>query len=194
MDVYLESVARFEDWWRAACEADPEYGPAMTLSTVKADGQPSARTVLLKHFDERGFVFYTNTRSRKGAQLDGNPRTALCFFWRAPTRQVLVEGRAEQVDDAEADGYWATRARLSQIGAWASEQSALLDSRETMEDRLATYSDRFSDRPVPRPPYWTGFRVRPNLIEFWEARRGRLHDRERYWIDGGAWTKNLVYP
>jgi pyridoxamine 5'-phosphate oxidase len=191
---YQEAVARFREWLAAAADTDLAEPTAMTLATVDARGRPAARTVLLKQIDERGFVFYTNTHSRKGSHLDQNPGAALCFFWPPLLRQVLVEGVAARVPDADADAYWATRPRLSQIGAWASKQSELLDSRETMERRLDKFLQRHADEPVPRPPHWTGYRVEPTLIEFWQSRTGRLHERERYWLEAGSWRKSLVYP
>ncbi|HET7306309.1 MAG TPA: pyridoxamine 5'-phosphate oxidase [Gammaproteobacteria bacterium] len=193
-DIYKQAVARFSEWFAQAREQTVSEPTAMTLATVDASGQPAARTVLLKQFDERGFVFYTNTRSRKGTHLDANPRAALCFFWQALMRQVLVEGEVRRVSDEEADAYWATRPRLSQVGAWASKQSSLLDARETMERRLAEYSEQYADETVPRPPHWTGYRIAPTMIEFWQSRPGRLHERERYWRDGESWKKSLIYP
>lgn len=189
-----EAIARFEDWFSVAREQAVNEPTAMTLATVDADGQPAARTVLLKHFDERGFVFYTNTHSRKGQHLDHNPKAALCFFWQPLMRQVLVEGVAGRVPDEEADAYWATRPRLSQTGAWASNQSALLDSRETMDRRLKEAGEEYAEGAVPRPQHWTGYRIEPTMIEFWQSRAGRLHERERYWLEDGRWKKSLIYP
>lgn len=192
--LYDEALARFSDVFTEAQRQNLNEPAAMTLATVDAHGQPAARTVLLKHFDARGFVFYTNTHSRKGQHLDAHPKAALCFFWQPLMQQILVEGIAARVTDAEADAYWATRPRLSQVGAWASEQSALLDRRETMEQRLSDFSERFADEPVPRPPHWTGYRIAPTLIEFWQSRPGRLHERERYWLEEDGWRKSLIYP
>ncbi|HET8552503.1 MAG TPA: pyridoxamine 5'-phosphate oxidase [Gammaproteobacteria bacterium] len=193
-EIYKEAVGRFSEWFALAREQSVNEPTAMTLATVDADGRPAARTVLLKQFDERGFVFYTNTRSRKGMHVDANPYAALCFFWQGLMRQVLVEGEVRRVSDAEADAYWATRPRLSQVGAWASKQSSLLDARETMERRLAEYSEQYADATVPRPSHWTGYRIAPTMIEFWQSRPGRLHERERYWHDGESWKKSLIYP
>lgn len=192
--LYREAIARFGEIFAAAGREQINEPAAMTLATVDAAGQPAVRTVLLKHFDERGFVFYTNTHSRKGSHLDSHPKAALCFFWRPLMRQILIEGAAARVTDAEADAYWATRPRLSQLGAWASKQSELLESREIMERRLEEFSERYADEPVPRPPHWTGYRIAPTMIEFWQSRKGRLHERERYWVESGAWRKSLIYP
>lgn len=193
-EFYKEAVSRFEKLLVAATETGLNEPMAMTLATVDAAGQPAARTVLLKQFDARGFVFYTNTHSRKGAQIDANPKAALCFFWQPLMQQVLVQGAAQRVPDDEADAYWATRPRLSQIGAWASKQSNLLEAREQMERRLAEFSTRYAGRTVPRPPHWTGYRLAPTMIEFWISRPGRLHERERYWLENGDWCQSLVYP
>ncbi|HET7569697.1 MAG TPA: pyridoxamine 5'-phosphate oxidase [Gammaproteobacteria bacterium] len=193
-EIYKEGVDRFAEWFALAREQAVNEPTAMTLATADADGRPAARTVLLKQFDERGFVFYTNTRSRKGTHVDANPYAALCFFWPGLMRQVLVEGEVQRVSDEEADAYWATRPRLSQVGAWASQQSSLLDARETMERRLAEYSGQYASETVPRPSHWTGYRIAPTMIEFWQSRPGRLHERERYWRDGESWKKSLIYP
>ncbi|HET6724505.1 MAG TPA: pyridoxamine 5'-phosphate oxidase [Gammaproteobacteria bacterium] len=193
-NLYAEAVKRFQDWFAVAREQGVNEPTAVTLATVDVNGQPAARTVLLKHFDERGFVFYTNTHSRKGRHLDHDPKAALCFFWQPLMRQVLVQGEARRVPDNEADAYWATRPRLSQIGAWASKQSSLLDARETMERRLADFGEQYADETVPRPSHWTGYRIKPAMIEFWQSRPGRLHERERYWLEEGSWRKSLIYP
>lgn len=174
---------------------DPEP-TAMTLATVDSAGQPSLRTVLLKAVDTDGFVFYTNTHSRKGEQLLGNPHLALLFFWKTlPGQvQVKVEGIAQPVSDAEADAYFATRPRQSQIGAWASLQSQTLDSRATFEQRIADYEREFAGGDVPRPPHWSGYRVQPQHIEFWYGAQFRLHERHVHdWVDG-AWQHKMLYP
>lgn len=175
--------------------ADPEP-TAMTLATVDHDGQPSARTVLLKAVDADGFVFYTNTHSRKGGQLSANPRAALLFFWKTLPGgvQVKVEGAVQAVSDAEADAYFASRPRQSQLGAWASLQSQVLDSRATFEQRIADYEREFAGGEVPRPPHWSGYRVRPHHIEFWYGAQFRLHERHVHdWVDG-AWQHQMLYP
>ena len=179
----------------AKASEDPEP-TAMTLATVDAQGQPSARTVLLKGADEQGFVFYTNVESRKGAQLLAEPRCALLFHWRLMRDgvQVNVQGRAERVSDAEADAYFATRPRGSQAGAWASLQSQELDARKTLEDRLAAVEARYAGGPIPRPAHWGGFRVVPSRIEFWYGARHRLHTRDVHEFVDGHWTERMLYP
>ncbi len=168
----------------------------MTLAPVGADGRPSARVVLLKGVDHGGFVFYTNTRSRKGRELEGNPNVALTLWWPAIGWQVRVEGQAARVTDAEADAYFATRARGSQLGAWASEQSDTLASRAELEARLAELTARYEHRSVPRPPHWTGYRVTPTLLELWKNRPDRLHEREEYRRASATapWTMRLLNP
>ncbi|PWG64066.1 pyridoxamine 5'-phosphate oxidase [Sediminicurvatus halobius] len=195
MGLYEDALERFKALLQEARE-HPDIGEptAMTLATTTAAGRPSARTVLLKQIDERGFVFYTNTRSRKGRQLAENPRAALTFFWAPLVRQVLVEGDVAPVADAEADAYFASRPRLSQIGAWASQQSEPLSGRDEFEARVAELEARFDGREVPRPPHWTGYRIRPDLIEFWHGREGRLHDRDRYHLEDGEWRWMLLNP
>lgn len=194
MNLYQEAIARFETLLKEAAAANLTEPSAMTLATAGPDGRPTARTVLLKGVDPRGFVFYTNTLSRKGRALAENPRAALCFFWQPLLAQVLVEGQVEPVSTEEADAYWATRPRLSQVGAWASAQSELLASRVELEERFADYERKFEGQSVPRPPHWSGYRVAPDLIEFWSARPGRLHERERYLKQGDGWQKVLVNP
>ncbi len=196
MTLYETAIERFGEWLETARETPDVVEPtAMTLATARADGQPGVRTVLLKHFDHEGFVFYTNTLSKKGTQLAENPQVALKFFWAALARQVIIEGRVEFVSDAEADAYFASRPRLSQLGAWASHQSQVLADRDEFEARLAEVEARFADAPVTRPPHWTGYRVRPAMIEFWQGREGRLHDRERYTRGADQeWTWSLLNP
>jgi pyridoxamine 5'-phosphate oxidase len=167
---------------------------AMTLATVGSDGQPSARLVLLKAVDERGFVFYTNLRSRKARELAANPRAALTFHWPPLEVQVRIEGIAEQVDDGEADEYFATRARGSQIGAWASDQSEPLARDGDLDARFAEAERRFAGRDVPRPPHWGGYRLIPERIEFWRNRPSRLHERRLFERDGGDWRESRLYP
>lgn len=181
--------ALYERASRKCVDAD-----AMVLATVDPDGRPSARYVLLKGFDARGFVFFTNIESRKGRALAGRPDAALCFYWAPLERQVRIEGRAELVSDAEADAYFETRPRESQIGAWASAQSEPLDSPALLEQRAAEVRARFAGRPVPRPPFWSGYRVVPRAIEFWTRGAGRLNERERYEREGGGWVRTFLYP
>ncbi len=191
-----EVVATFQALLERARASGDREPTAMTLATADADGQPSARTVLLKGFDERGFVFFTNTQSRKGRQLAANPRAALLFHWRLVDEgvQVKVEGAVERVTDAEADAYHASRPRGSQIGAWASLQSQTLESREAFEARIAEIEVRFEGGPVPRPPHWSGFRVRPHLLEFWYGAAFRLHERQRWEALDGGWRRRMLFP
>ena len=179
----------------AKASSDPEP-TAMTLATVARNGRPSARTVLLKSFDERGFVFYTNFDSRKGRQLAENPQAALLFQWKMIRDgiQVKVEGTTEPVTAAEADEYFASRPRPSQIGAWASLQSQTLESRELFEQRIAEVEQRFEGTVVSRPPHWSGFRVVPDMVEFWYGARYRLHERQRFERVGEQWRQRMLYP
>lgn len=171
--------------------ADPN---AMVVATVDPEGRPSTRVVLLKHFDERGFVFFTNFESRKGRQILANPNVCLHFHWRELDRQVSVEGTAEPVSDAEADAYFSTRPHGSQLGAWASQQSRPLPSRRHLLAEVAKVEARFFGRPIPRPPHWSGFRIVPRRFEFWRAGRFRLHDRTLFERTENGWTAQKLYP
>jgi len=186
----------FSSWFEEAVRREPSDANAMALATVDADGLPNVRMVLLKGVDERGFVFYTNRDSTKGRELDQAPRAALVFHWKSLTRQVRVRGMVEPVTEAEADAYFATRPRLAQIGAWASRQSAPLESRLAFEKAVALYTAKYLVGPVPRPPFWSGFRMVPETIEFWHDRPFRLHDRIEFRRAGpdAAWTKTRLYP
>ena len=181
----------------AEAKASPDPEPtAMTVATVGKGGRPSARTVLLKGLDERGFVFFTNFDSSKGRQLAANPQAALLFHWKLIRDgvQVRIEGSVEPVTAAEADDYFASRPRPSQIGAWASLQSQTLDSREEFERRIEEVEKRYADQPVPRPPHWSGFRVVPERVEFWYGVRYRLHERQCYERVGDQWRQRMLYP
>jgi pyridoxamine 5'-phosphate oxidase len=186
--------ALFDEWLAEARLAEPNDPTAMALATADADGRPSVRMVLMKGHDARGFVFYTNLDSRKGDELAANPRAALLFHWKSLRRQVRIEGPVEPVDDAEADAYFATRARDSQLGAWASDQSRPLDARATFEARYEETRRRFEGGEVPRPPRWAGWRVTAERIEFWTSRDHRLHERRQFTREGDGWREGLLYP
>jgi pyridoxamine 5'-phosphate oxidase len=190
-----EPFDRFAALYAEAQRAQPQDPNAASLATVDARGRPSVRVVLMKDFDARGFVFYTNHQSRKGRELLAQKAACLNFYWPALAQQVRVEGFADPVTAEEADAYFATRPRESQLGAWASLQSQPLDCRETLEKRLAEFTAKFEGQPVPRPPHWSGFRLRPDRIEFWRAHPYRLHWREEYLKHGeDGWRKGWVYP
>lgn len=189
-----DPFALFDEWFGAARESELNDPESMALATAGADGQPHVRMVLLKGHDERGFVFYTNGESAKGDQLAENPRAGLLFHWKSLRRQVRIEGPVVRVPDSEADSYFATRARDSQLGAWASEQSRPLDHRETFERRFEEMKARFSGGDVPRPPYWGGYRLVPDRIEFWTDREHRLHERRLFTRSEGGWKEGLLYP
>ena len=189
-----EPFTRFTALYEQAKRSQPKDPNAVTLATVDAHGRPSARVVLLKGFDSRGFVLFTNFESRKGHELLAQRFAALCFYWPSLDQQVRVEGAAEQVEHAESDTYFATRARSSQLGAWASLQSQPLDTRHTLERRLAEFAARYENVPVPRPPHWGGFRIVPERIEFWTSRENRLHERTRYERHSTGWQTSLLYP
>ena len=185
----------FDDWFGKARESEPNDPEAMSLATADRSGNPSVRMVLLKGHGPDGFVFYTNEESNKGQELKENPSAALLFHWKSLRRQVRVEGHVERVSDEEADAYFATRSRDSQLGAWASDQSRALESRDRFETRFAQMKRRFEGKSVDRPPYWGGFRVIPDTFEFWEDRPHRLHERRIFLAQGdGSWTEGLLYP
>ena len=189
-----EPIKVFKEWLEEARATEPINPNAMTLATADAKGRPSARMVLLKDVDCEGFVFYTNLNSRKASELTVNPHAALCFYWRALAKQVRVEGTTELVTADEADAYFASRPKLSQLGAWASKQSQPLEGRMALERRVAKYTARFNIGSVPRPAFWSGFRLRPVQIELWKEEAFRLHDRTLYKRDGDGWVVDSLYP
>jgi pyridoxamine 5'-phosphate oxidase len=184
----------FTGWFAEARESEINDSNAMALATVDADGRPSVRMVLLKGHDARGFVFYTNLEGRKAQDIAANPAVALLFHWKSLRRQVRIEGSVAPVTDAEGDAYFASRARDSQIGAWASDQSRPLPDRATFERRFEAMQARFDGKDVPRPPHWSGFRVVPDRIEFWQDRAHRLHERRLFTRTADGWREGLLYP
>jgi pyridoxamine 5'-phosphate oxidase len=185
---------RFNEAFNAAMEAGEAEPTAMILGTADSAGNVSTRAVLLKGLDERGFVFYTNTLSIKGQQLKERPQASVTFMWKSTVCQVHAAGAVESVTDEEADAYFASRDRGSQVGAWASKQSQQLASREVLEQRVREYEEKFAGRDVPRPPHWSGYRLLPEMVEFWHGRESRLHDRFRYTLQDGDWNLQTLYP
>lgn len=195
--ITSDPIERFREIYALAENIDRSILPdpsAMALGTVDGDGRPSVRIVLLKAYDERGFVFYTNYDGRKGRELLARPRAALCIYWAPIDVQVRVEGPVTKVADEEADAYFATRARMSQIGAWASRQSAPLETPGALDERVSNYEKKFEGKEVPRPSHWSGFRVQPERIEFWKGKPNRLHERHLYTRAGNSWKIETLYP
>jgi len=195
--IPTDPIERFRGVYALAEKVDRSIIPdpnAMALGTIENGGQPSVRIVLLKAFDERGFVFYTNYEGRKGRHLLAHPRAALCFYWAPIDIQVRLEGTVSKVAEEEADSYFATRERASQIGAWASRQSQPVESPTALDERVARYEKEFAGREVPRPRFWSGFRVWPESIEFWKGKPNRLHERHLYTRDGDGWRIETLYP
>jgi len=189
-----DPIALLNETLERARQSEPDVPEAMALATVDASGSPSVRIVLVRGVDHRGLRFFTNFGSRKAAELAVNDRAAVCFHWKTLREQVRVEGRVAQLDGADADSYFAARPRASQIGAWASRQSAPLESREALEHRVAELEAKYAGRDVPRPEFWGGYRLEPERIEFWHHKDSRLHHREVYARDGDGWTSEYLYP
>jgi pyridoxamine 5'-phosphate oxidase len=193
--LVADPFAKFQEWMSEAWAHEPEDANAMTLATATSDGTPSARIVLLKGADARGFVFYTNKQSRKAGELVANARAALLFHWKPLGRQVRIEGHVEDVTDAEADAYYVTRPRISRLGAWASDQSRVLSERAVLERRLQEYEAKYPGEDIPRPPHWSGYRVIPETFEFWQNMPYRLHDRTVYTrATNGGWMVGKLFP
>ena len=194
-DLNPDPIAQFRVWYEEALKAEFIHTNAFTLATSTPDGKPSARQLLLKDFDNNGFVFYSNSESKKGHDLSDNPFAALCFWWDKLERQVRVEGLIKMVSDIEADQYFSTRPLGSQIGAWASDQSSVIPDRKFLEDRVQKFEDKYKYKDVPRPPHWNGYRLVPESIEFWQGRDNRLHDRLRYRLqEDGKWLIERLAP
>lgn len=194
LDGASEPLALFAQWLAEAVRSEPNDPTAMALATVDADGLPNVRMVLMKDFDADGFTFFTNTLSPKGRELAANPKAALCFHWKSLRRQVRIRGPVEPVPAEEADAYFATRPRMSRIGAWASRQSEPLESRFALEKAVAAYTARYPAGTVPRPAHWSGYRVMPQTIEFWRDGAFRLHDRIMFRREADGWTRRRLYP
>ncbi|MGR9089151.1 MAG: pyridoxamine 5'-phosphate oxidase [Gammaproteobacteria bacterium] len=189
-----DPFGEFSAWFTEARKRETLEVDAVALASADADGRPSLRMVLMRAFDERGFVFYTNLGSRKCHDFTENPYAAMCFHWKSVARQVRIEGTVERVSADEADAYFASRPRESQIGAWASKQSQVLESRAVLEQRVMDFAGQFADKAIPRPEFWSGFRLVPQHFEFWDERPARLHDRFCYYRDGASWRIERVYP
>lgn len=194
-DVADQPIAQFDRWWKDAIESELDEVNAMTLATADATGAPSARIVLLKGFDERGFVFFTNYNSKKGQDIAANPRVSLVFFWKELERQVNISGSIEKVPVAESDAYFQSRPVGSRIGAWCSPQSTVIADRQILEDNITKYQAQFGDGPIPKPDHWGGYLVQPKTVEFWQGRSSRLHDRIKYLKkDQGLWIIERLAP
>lgn len=194
-DVDANPIKQFKSWWQQAIESKMEEPNAMALSTCDTSGKPSSRIVLLKEIKENGFVFFTNYLSRKGKEIEKNPFVSLLFFWKELERQVRIEGNIKKISAAESDKYFSQRPIESRIGAWSSPQSSVIENREVLKKNVEKYNLKFSAQPIPRPEYWGGYVVSPNLMEFWQGRPGRLHDRLQYSLsENGKWIMNRLAP
>jgi len=193
-DAAIEPFSQFSRWWNDAINSKIDDVNAMTLATVSAKGIPSARIVLLKDYNEKGFVFFTNYQSDKGKEIAQNPHVCLVFFWKELQRQVRIEGIAEKISEAESDEYFNSRPLESKIGAWASHQSSIIPYRQIIDENVKRYTEVFKDEDVPRPDYWGGYCVKPNLVEYWQGRQSRLHDRIQYTLDNGIWKLERLSP
>lgn len=194
-EAEADAIEQFGKWWQDAINSYIDEVNAFTLATATLEGKPSARIMLLKGYDKNGFVFFSNYTSNKGNELAHNPQVSLIFFWKELERQVRIEGVVEKVDPGESDAYFASRPETSRIGAWASPQSAVIDSREVIEKNVLKYQQQFSDMPIPRPKHWGGYRVKPVKIEFWQGRSSRLHDRLQYTLQqDGSWKMERLAP
>jgi pyridoxamine 5'-phosphate oxidase len=193
-DVDPDPIVQFHEWFETVIDADLHEPNAMILATASTDGKPSARTILLKGYDERGFVFYTNYEGRKANEIEANPICALLFYWGELERQVRIEGRVSRLSGEESDAYFAGRPRGSRLGAWASEQSRPVEDRSVLEERVRALEAEYEGREIPRPPFWGGYRVEPDTIEFWQGRENRLHDRLVYRREDGAWRIERLQP
>jgi pyridoxamine 5'-phosphate oxidase len=194
-DLTGDPIEQFEDWFRYACETVPMDPNAFSVSTVDSEGRPSSRTVLLKYFDEKGFVFFTNYASKKAEQIDVNPNVSMLFFWSDAARQVKIRGKAERIPASETLKYFIARPRGSQIGAWVSAQSSIISSRSLLENKFQEMKQKFSNKEIPLPSFWGGYRVVPEVVEFWQGRRNRLHDRFQFTKqDDDSWSIERLAP
>lgn len=193
-DIDLNPINQFQQWWNEAIKSNIEEPNAMTLATSTSKGKPSARIVLLKGLNNEGFIFFTNYESKKGLELEENPNAALIFFWKELERQVRIEGTVKKISEKESDEYFIIRPELSRIGAWSSPQSKVIKNREVLEEMFKKYTLQFSDGVIIRPPHWGGYIVKPEVIEFWQGRRNRLHDRLQYTLSNDKWIIERLAP